>query len=87
MTRFETFEQWWDDGVCDCLERLVGTNEGIRLQVAAEHVGWVDALRGQPEQWTSEQAEAVAARLAEQGRQDDAFLGQAPLDLHDAPNY
>lgn len=87
MTRFETFEQWWDDAVCGCLERLVGTNEGIRLQVAAEHVGWVDELRGQPEQWTGERAEATAARMVEQARQDDAFLEQAPPDLHDAPNY
>lgn len=83
----QSFDQWWNDAVCDCLERLVGTNEAIRLQVAAEHVGWVVALRDAPEQWTAEQAEAVAARLAEQGRRDDAFLEQAPADVHEPPNY
>lgn len=86
MTQVASFEQWWNDAVCGCLERLVGTNEAIRLQVAAEHVGWIEALRDQPSQWTPQQAQAVATRLAEQGRQDDTFLGGAPGEVHDPPN-
>lgn len=82
----DSFEQWWNDAVGDRLERLVGTNEAIRLQVAAEHVGWIAALRDTPEQWTAERAEEVAARLADQGRRDDAFLDHAPADVHDPPN-
>ena len=80
------FESWWNDAVGERLERLVGPNEAIRLQVAAEHADWVEALRGAPARWTAEHAERVAAQIAEQGRRDDAFLEQAPPEVHDPPN-